>query len=276
MSTDQTRHFSTLGPLTLDVEIGKGSVSVEVAPTTESSVTVTGREADRVRVELDGDRLIVHQPQRTGFLSSTGEVHVHAVVPLASTVEGRTGSAGLTVSGLPAALRWKSGSGDLRATGVDGDLAVATGSGDVRVGDVAGEVQVKSGSGDIDLGRATGPVAVSTGSGDVRLLAAAHGAQVKTGSGDLALGEAEGQVSLRTGSGDLVVGATTAGRFDVKGASSDVRIGVRAGSPVWTDVHTVTGTIRSTLPSTGAPAEGAPYVEVRATTVSGDIHLGPA
>jgi hypothetical protein len=42
---------------------------------------------------------------------------------------------------------------------------------------------------------------------------------------------------------------------------------------VWTDVNTVTGSVASNLESAGKPAEGQDYVELRATTVSGDVRL---
>jgi hypothetical protein len=58
-----------------------------------------------------------------------------------------------------------------------------------------------------------------------------------------------------------------------KGASGDVHIGVPAGVPVWTDISTVSGEIRSTLRGAGQPQDGADHVEVRAKVVSGDIVL---
>jgi len=63
------------------------------------------------------------------------------------------------------------------------------------------------------------------------------------------------------------------GRVTVKGASSDVSIGVQGGVPVWTDVTTVSGTIRSDLQGAGQPEEGQDHIELRAKTVSGDIVL---
>jgi DUF4097 and DUF4098 domain-containing protein YvlB len=63
------------------------------------------------------------------------------------------------------------------------------------------------------------------------------------------------------------------GRVTVKGASGDVAIGVATGIPVWTDVATVTGTIRSDLQGAGQPQEGQDHVEIRVKTVSGDIVL---
>ncbi len=63
-----------------------------------------------------------------------------------------------------------------------------------------------------------------------------------------------------------------AGKFNAKGASGDVQIGIPAGIPVWTDITTVTGS--STRPrGAGQPEAGSDYVELRAKTVSGDIQL---
>jgi hypothetical protein len=42
---------------------------------------------------------------------------------------------------------------------------------------------------------------------------------------------------------------------------------------VWTDVQTTTGRVRSALPPLGPPQDGQEYVEVRASSVSGDISL---
>ena len=52
-----------------------------------------------------------------------------------------------------------------------------------------------------------------------------------------------------------------------------MRIGVPAGVPVWTDISTVSGRIRSDAEGAGQPAEGQHHIEVRAKTVSGDIVL---
>ena len=52
-----------------------------------------------------------------------------------------------------------------------------------------------------------------------------------------------------------------------------MRVGIPAGTPVWTDVNTVTGSIASNLESVGKPVDGQDHVELRATTVSGDVRL---
>lgn len=52
--------------------------------------------------------------------------------------------------------------------------------------------------------------------------------------------------------------------------------GVRRAIPVWTDCSTMTGEVSSTLLGAGEPTEGQPFIEIRATTVSGHITLSEA
>lgn len=58
-----------------------------------------------------------------------------------------------------------------------------------------------------------------------------------------------------------------------KNVSGDVRVGIGSGTPVWTDVSTVTASVANWLTSVGKPPDGQDYVELRASTVSGDVHL---
>lgn len=266
-------HFESHQPASLYVELGKGSLQVTATDTTESHVEVSGRDADQVHVEQSGDEISIVAPRRTGFLSGDSRLDVVVVVPRHSELAVKTGSAEVAVDGTVGSARIRSGSGDVRADTLGGPALVETGSGDVRVDRADGELRVKSGSGDVSIGHAAAAVVVSTGSGDVEIGTSRGAAVVKTGSGDLKVAEAETDVSLSTGSGDLVVGCASRGRLTAKGASGDVRVGVPAGVPVWTDVSTVSGEIRSDLAGAGQPEPGADHLEVRAKTVTGDIVL---
>ena len=267
-------HFDTPSPISLYVEIGKGSVQIVAADVTESHVEVTGRDADQVQVERSGDEITIVAPrQRTGFLRGDPDLDVVATVPSDSALAVRTGSADVSVRGTVSACHLKSGSGDVRLESLDRPSSIETGSGDVRVDEARAELRIKSGSGDITIGHVSAALSVSTGSGDVEIAATDGPAVVKTGSGDLRVVDARTDVSLTTGSGDLVIDTASRGRFSAKGASTDIRIGVPAGIPVWTDVSTVTGQIQSNLAGAGEPRAGADHVELRAKTVSGDIIL---
>lgn len=266
--------FETPSPVSLFVEIGKGAVEVQATDTTESSVEITGRDADQVSVDLTRNQLSVIAPkQRTGFMAGDSSLRVVVTVPSQSELAIKTGSADITVTGVVGASQVRSGSGDVRIEALSGPAVVETGSGDIHIEDAQAELRIKSGSGDVTVTHAESAVSVSTGSGDVEIGSSNGPAVVKTGSGDLKVIEADSDISMATGSGDVVIGTANRGRFTVKGASGDVHIGIPSGVPVWTDISTVSGEIRSSLTGAGEPQEGGDHVELRAKTVSGDIIL---
>jgi DUF4097 and DUF4098 domain-containing protein YvlB len=266
--------FETHLPVDLYVEIGKGGVHVFCTDTTESTVRIEGRDADQVVVQQDGDQISVVAPrQRGGFFGNDSSLQVHVVVPNTSNVATKTGSADVTIEGVAGSATIRSGSGDVVIDALGGASVVETGSGDVKVDDAHAELKVKSGSGDVRVDHIGGTLAISTGSGDVEIGTSVGAAVVKTGSGDLRVGEAHSDVAMSTGSGDFVVDLARSGRLTAKGASGDVRVGIPAGVPVWTDISTVSGSIHSSLSSAGQPEEGQDHIELRAKTVSGDIVL---
>jgi DUF4097 and DUF4098 domain-containing protein YvlB len=267
-------HFETHRPVRLFTEIGKGSVHVTASDTTETHVEISGRDADQVQVRQDGDQVSVVAPrQRGGLFGGDNRLDVAIALPTDSQLAIRTGSADITVTGTVGTTQLKSGSGDVAVDTAVGPLVVETGSGDIRVEAARAELKAKSGSGDVVVTDAAAALMVSTGSGDVQLSTTHAPAVVKTGSGDVEVGDAGTDLTLTTGSGDLVVSTARRGRMTAKGASGDVHVGVPAGVPVWTDISTVSGEIRSNLRGAGQPQDGADHVEVRAKVVSGDIVL---
>ena len=269
------RQFETLEPIQLYVEIGKGSVEVRATGTTTTRLDVEGRDADDVTVTFENNRLSVIGPKDGGswFSGRDRDLQVEVELPTASDVAVKTGSADIEVEGQVNDVRLKTGSGDITCDTFTGAGQVETGSGDVEVAEALAELRVKSGSGDISVGNCLGNLNVSTGSGDVEVGTTNAKAVVKTGSGDLKVVTANADISLATGSGDLSIGTARRGHVSLKGASSDLEIGIPAGTPVWADINTVTGSIRSDLESVGAPQEGQEHVELQARTVSGDITL---
>jgi DUF4097 and DUF4098 domain-containing protein YvlB len=269
------RQFETPTPIDLYVEIGKGKVEVRAVSTGTTTLEIQGRDADQVEVTFEGSRLSVIAPkdQAGWFGGRDRDLHVEVELPTASNVGVKTGSADIEIDGQVNEGRIKTGSGDVTCDTFTGPARIDTGSGDVQIAEAHAELQSKSGSGDISLGTCVGNLNVSTGSGDVEVGTTNGNAVVKTGSGDLRVVTANADVSLSTGSGDLSIGTARRGHVRVKGASSDLEIGIPAGTPVWADINTVTGSVRSNLESVGAPQEGQEHVELEARTVSGDITL---
>lgn len=269
------RSFETPQPIELYVESNSGLITITAADVTRTEVTVTGKRADEFVVEQRDDQIQVVAPkQGMGFLAGGGNNRsdITVVMPAHSALTIKTGSADSVVHGPVTGMWVNTGSGDVSAELVDGTCGLQSGSGDIRLVELRGSARIKSGSGDVSVQRCA-DLAVSTGSGDVRIEAVGGQLVIKTGSGDVQVGEAADDLALSTGSGDLTVDVAHKGKFVLKGASGDVRIGVPAGTPVWTDITTVSGRVQSDLTPVGAPAEGQDHLEIRATTASGDITL---
>jgi len=266
--------FSTPNPVSLYVEVGSGGVTLHTDETDQTSVDVNGRNADAVIVEQRGDEIVVIARQgRGGFFGSSGDLDVHVSLPHFSKVTTKLGSADLRAMGRLGQSMIRSGSGDVEIEDVDGDLVVESGSGDLGVDRITGDLRVKSGSGDVTVQRVAGDASIATGSGDVELETAGGAVEVKSGSGDLRVREAQQDVALSTASGDLVVDRMSRGQLAAKNVSGDITVGIPAGIPVWTDITSMTGSVRSDLEGAGEPDEGEDYVELRARTVSGDVYL---
>lgn len=264
--------FTTPEPVRLVVVIGSGSVQVDATTTDTTTVAITGRNADKVRVEQHGREISVTGPALRGFTSDAA-LAVVVRVPEDSSAVVKTGSAEVDLTGQLASVMAKTGSGDVGVELATGPMVVETGSGGIRIGEAVADLRIKSGSGDVSVGATRRTTAVSTGSGDVEIGTANALVHAKTGSGSLRVASASADVQLSTGSGDIEVGSMSRGKLTGKGASSDIRVGIPAGVPVWTDLTTVSGKIRSSLQPTGQPREGQDHVELRARTVSGDIIL---
>ncbi len=268
------RIFDTPTPTDLYVELGSGELVVRCDDLAQTTVDVDGQDADEVVVEQRGDQIVVLAKQRkTGFFNRSEQLRVAVAMPHGSRLATKLGSADLTVSGRLGETMVKTGSGDVRLDEVDGNALLETGSGDIEADAVTGELRVKSGSGDVEIDHLGGAGSISTGSGDVEIGTAEHAVEVKSGSGDMRVREARQDVALSTASGDLFVDRMHRGQLTAKNVSGDIKVGIPAGIPVWTDISSVTGSVRSELEGAGQPAEGQDFIELRAKTISGDVFL---
>src|SRR5689334_2412018 len=235
----------------LKVRLLAGRCEIETAETTETVVEAipmnrssASREAADAAVEelrdlADGGKeLVVEVPKRTRLVPGFGDAQVLI------RVRGPHGM-DLDVS---------SASADIDAVGRLGDTDVRTASGDVRVESVGGSAEVKTASGDVALGRLEGASGVNTMSGDVRVRETATALTVNTMSGDVRIQRATG------------------GTIQLRSMSGDLEAAIACGASLYVDATSASGDVRSELPVTGsAPDGGHADVELRATSLSGDI-----
>jgi DUF4097 and DUF4098 domain-containing protein YvlB len=261
--------FATDRPPTLEIRLASGDVVIETLDTTETEVELDAANdaaaelIDEVRVEdraTTSEHIVyVEVPERRGFglrFLRTPEFRVRIRCPHGARVDLRSRSA------------------DLDARGRLGDLRVKTASGDTEAQEVEGSAEVASASGDVEIDSVGGRVDISTASGDVRVGHAGGRLRANLVSGDLAVGGASESVEATTVSGDQQLDSVERGTIALRSVSGDVSVAVRRGVTVWFDIRSVSGDTRSKLdPADGAPEGGAPALELRVNTVSGDVRV---
>jgi Putative adhesin len=261
--SENSYEFTCTGPIHTEVELGAGVLLVTASDDLTATVSITpadGRDgswaaAEQTVVDFAQDRLSIHTPRNSGwnFLRG-GQLRIEVRMPVDSDLTTRLGSA------------------DLRTTGRLGTVEVKTGSGDVSVAETSGDLRVQSGSGDIRtdiIGRA---LSVTTASGDVSATRVGA-ATVKGASADISIQETTGPVHLNTASGDIRIGAIRGSELHANSASGDIQVGVPAGTQVWLDLNTVSGSTMSDLHMTGQAAPEGPVATVQVRTLSGDIQI---
>lgn len=262
------KSFEVSGPVELEIRLPSGAISID--PSLEGRVEIdlvahddeSQRLVDEARVELRDSssrpQVNVILSQKRGFSFGFGREGVSCIVrcPHGSSVSAKTKSADLSASGTLGGLSFATASGDTNVERVDGSINVKTASGDVQAGEVSGGVNIQSASGDVTVEVARGPASVGSVSGDVTVE------------------EAYDNLNTNTVSGDQDLRAVMRGNVSAQSVSGDVTIGVRRGSKVFLDCNTLSGDTSSDLEVSGdAPAGDGPLVEIRAKTVSGDIHI---
>jgi len=254
---------------TPQLEIRLHSGEVEIDPTLEGRVEVeltahdeeSQRLVDEARVERHDKTVVIELPNRRGgfnlgFVFGRSGVTCRVRCPRGTGVSASTKSADVRARGAIGGLDVKTASGDVEALEALGGVNVKSASGDIRVDTVGGALNIQSASGDVEIGTVRGPVNIQTASGDVEIAAA------------------DDRVNAAVVSGDLELGAVMRGNVHAQSVSGDVAIGVRRGSRVFLDCNTLSGDTHSDLElQNDAPTGDGPLVEIRAKTVSGDIHI---
>lgn len=263
--------FHTPGTLTLDLRLPSGEVTLESVEGDETIVELdaSGGNGDvqdlveSARIDLrqrgDGHEVLVDVPRRRRGLSllfDRAEFRLRVTVPHGADVEISTASA------------------DVNGRGRFGSLKADVASGDLRFAELSGRVDVKSASGDVDFEDIGDDASVTTASGDVRIGHVAGNATIRSASGDVIVDGAESSVTVQTASGDQRLGSVLSGRVVMQSASGDQSVGIRRGSRVQLDVRTMSGETRSDLEIEDAPPVGdGPQIDLRATSMSGDIRI---
>ncbi|AGZ43553.1 DUF4097 family beta strand repeat-containing protein [Actinoplanes friuliensis] len=250
--------FDHATPVSVSLRLQRGTADVIAEQRDTVQVDIADADPDTFTVRLDGDTLAVHAPESALWQwRRTPKARVIVRVPEGSSLSVKSETADLRAAGRYNTVYAALQSADAEVQHADGDINLKTESGDLRVGQAGSSVRLGSQSGDLEAGDVTGDVTANTASGDIMIRAAAA------------------SVHAETASGDVEVGLTRRGRVRLKTASGDVSVGVAAGTGVWLDVSTASGSTVNNLSMTpsGPPAENQATLELVVRTASGDITI---
>jgi DUF4097 and DUF4098 domain-containing protein YvlB len=228
--------FPESGPLRLDLSLPAGEIELEAVPAGETVVELELVRGSEAAVEEA--RVELRGDELVVKVDhSNAEVRLRVQVPEGSALQAKTAS------------------GDVRARGRLGDAGVKSASGDVKL-DAVDALEAKLASGDLEVAQVAGD------------------ARVDSASGDVELGEAGGGVSVRTASGDQQVRSVAKGKVELASASGDIRVGIKQGSRLWVDAHSMSGDVTSELEvGDEEPGGDGPLVELKVTAMSGDVQV---
>ena len=266
--TTLDKSFPISGPLSLQVRIAHGAVTVETEDgLAEATVHI---ETDKhgaellaqTAVEVRGSALAIVAPRQGGIFDlalfggkrAGRGLDVRVVVPTGTDVKIATFTAPIRIPGRVGDADLVFGSGEAAVREVDGDLRLRFGSGTAKAVEVKGSVQLRSGSGDAQLGEVHGDLSCGCGSGDLQVRRVHGAVRSRCGSGNARLDAVHGDVDVTSGSGGLEIGLPT-------GVSARL------------DVHTGSGRVHSDLPIEDTPREATSKITVKARTGSGDVRL---
>lgn len=272
--------FLTPEPITIEIRNSAGSVQVDLADVTTSTVDVVAGPSHPLGFLDDVIRAAKAQfaGSRTGGDGMPGgdrddrpldDPTERVRVDLRPRAAGG-GSPTLIVDTDPARDGWKSaftvhvtapaGSGirvqtqsaTAVTTGIADRVEVRTASGDVRLEQVLGRSVVQTASGDVTIAD-TAECDVRTASGDIEVRRVRTEAQLHSTSGEIRVDGAGDDLSARTVSGDVRVADAAPGRVELITVSGDVEVGVHPGTLAAIDLNTVSGSTHHDFVVSDAP-----------------------
>lgn len=281
----RTETFQTPGPVSLDVRNPAGEIRLETSDAAETLVEIeplrdneaSETAVESARLELreagKGQEIVVDVPRQRRF-GFGAEVLVRIRSPHGSDVQAKSGSADVEGRGRFGDVEVDTGSGDVAFQEVTGDAKMNAASGDVQISTVGGAVRANTASGDVQVATIAGDAKINSASGDIQLGEVGGRLETNSASGDVEVREARSGVSINSASGDQMIGSVAEGSVSLKSASGALRIGIKQGSKLFVDAKSRSGEVSSELEVSDVAPEGdAPLVELRASTMSGNIQI---
>lgn len=275
--------FDTPAPISVDLELGIGEVSIVASDRTDTIVEVRPSDpankddvaaAEHTRVDYSGGRLVIKAPQgwKEWLPWRGGEsIVVEIALPAGSDVRGEGAIAALNCRGRLGECRYKTSLGDIQVEEA-GPVQLKT-AGNITVECVMGHADVATSTGAARIASIDGPAVIKNSNGDTWLGEVTGDLQVNAANGTISVERANASVTAKTANGDVRLGEVARGVILAQTARGGIEVGVRDGVAAWLDLNTRFGTVHSDLEANRGPEPGEDTVEVRASTSFGNITI---
>ncbi|MEU2913071.1 DUF4097 domain-containing protein [Streptomyces massasporeus] len=272
--------FDTPEPISATAHVEAGSIQFTAGDRADTVVEVRPRDpkkdldaraADQTEVTYAGGALTVRTPKSSLF-GRTGTVDVTVELPTGSHVDTTGSWTQVLGEGRLGEVHVKTSSGDVRFDAT-GPLKLTASHGSISVDRVDGTAEITTSSGSLRVGLVDGPAVLKNSHGTTTVDVATGELRVSGANGDIEIRRAEDAVTATTAHGTLRVGEVARGTVQLETSYGAIDIGVRAGTAAWLDVSSVSGQVRNTLTTSGAPEKTEDIVRVRARTKHGNIDI---
>ncbi|MFJ7182397.1 DUF4097 family beta strand repeat-containing protein [Streptomyces massasporeus] len=272
--------FDTPEPISATAHVEAGSIQFTAGDRADTVVEVRPRDpkkdldvraADQTEVTYAGGALTVRTPKSSLF-GRTGTVDVTVELPTGSHVDTTGSWTQVLGEGRLGEVRVKTSSGDVRFDAT-GPLKLTASHGSITVDRVDGTAEITTSSGSLRVGLVDGPAVLKNSHGTTTVDVATGELRVSGANGDIEIRRAEDAVTATTAHGTLRVGEVARGTVQLETSYGAIDIGVREGTAAWLDVSSVSGQVRNTLTTSGAPEKTEDTVRVRARTKHGNIDI---
>ncbi len=251
------RNLTVSGPAPIDLANGSGRVEilkgVDGQVRIHAEVRAGGFTSSDARKRLD--EILTNPPiDQNGNVIRIGKdkfrlrnvaIEYRIEVPHDTEVESAVGSGSQSVQDIRGPVKLTTGSGQVRALRIREETQVTSGSGSLEAADVGGDLRCTTGSGGVTVSGVQGDVRITAGSGSINISKPMGRVEANTGSGSVTIQGASSDLNARSASGSLTIQ------------------GNPAANSFW-DLHTASGGVELTVPSTAS-------FRLSASAVSGGI-----
>ncbi|MEV0056830.1 DUF4097 family beta strand repeat-containing protein [Saccharopolyspora shandongensis] len=273
--------FETPEPISATIDVVLGDVRIVAADRADTVVDVRPTDPSRkadvkaaelTRIEFSDGELLVKAEKRWRHYGPRdgGSVEVLIELPTGSRVRGESAQGDFRGEGRLGECRFRTSVGAIRLDAT-GPLNAKTATGAVAVDHVAGAVEAATGSGELRIKRVDGAGVFKNSNGETRIGEIGGEARLSAANGSITVEKARDSVRAKAANGDIRIGEVARGTVALDVSVGELEVGIREGTAAYLDLNTTIGRVHNSLNSVDAPGEAEETVEVRASTVSGDI-----